>query len=245
MIQKRWYIIQEIILFVAQPHKTLVLNIEASGITAALFSGDYNKRVLAWYEAPLALVYQVDGAVMHPSGLYAFMGQCIKDVPYQSIAVNVLFSSAVLAVDTYITTSSSVADIATFKKVIPAGVDWDFMYVGALDDGLHLFYVHGIHPAVLCAWRIALSKKPFSVQMIIPKAIALFETYKRMHGQGFRRAALALALQRAEYRNDLFFMQIKESPIFADYALQALGPFNDVFGMTNLAIVSMVPTVLF
>lgn len=232
-------------MFVAQPHKTLVLNIDESGITAALFSSDCNQKILAWYEAPLALMYQVDGTITHPSGLYAFMCQCIKDVSCQSIAVNVLFSSAILSVDTYVTTSSSVADIATFKKAIPAGVDWDFMYVGALDDGLHLFYVHGMHPAVLCAWRIALSRKPFSVQMIIPKTIALFETYKRMYRQAFRRAALALALKRAEYKNDLFFMQIKESPIFADYALQVLGPCNDFFGSANLSIVSMVPTVLF
>lgn len=232
-------------MFVSQSQKTLVLDIDTSRINAALFLSNDNLKVLSWRMFSADSVRIVDGVGMHPSALYDFMRDCVKEDSCESIPVNILFSSSVLALDRYVIIASSVVDSTVFKTFVPVGIDWDFMYVGPLDNSSHLFYLHGIHPAVLCAWQIALSKKPFRVQMIIPKTIALFQTYKRMHALTFRRAALALALRRVEYDNDSFFMDIKESPLFSQYVLQMLGLRPDDFCKINASIIPMIPTVLF
>jgi len=82
----------------------------------------------------------------------------------------------------------------TLKKLI-----WDYRYLHATDNGNHLFYICGVPAHTLVGMQIISKKTDLHLIAVTSMRMTLMHAYKALFGPAFRRAQLAVDLQRTNY----------------------------------------------
>lgn len=181
----------------------LVVDVDEQRLSCGLFEVKPCSK-----EKPILLSYKVfncdygeilGGVVMNPTRIRDFLISCVKVDSSRRLPVFISLSPTVMQLDTYLPLPSSIPDIDRFKQVVAASINWDYLYVGSIDEFTHLFYIYGIHYAQLFVWTNIFYGTSFSLAAVLPRTIALFNAYKRMCGVEFRQTNWALAIKRNDY----------------------------------------------
>ncbi len=115
------------------------------------------------------------------------------------------FSAALstpLVHEEFITLTKASATPADLINPALARLLWEYQYLHPLENGNHIFYVHGLKKSTLAEYQILARHVGLSFTGVTSAGLAHLQAYALAQGTQVRRAQLALDLARAHYQID-------------------------------------------
>jgi hypothetical protein len=107
--------------------------------------------------------------------------------------------------ETFIMLSTATPTIEQFPIIRSPHWHWEYRYLFACDDGMHMYFLAGIERARILQFQLLSYLHHLNLALITPERIALWNLYKKVRHTAFRSSQFALDMIRHNNMIEYYF----------------------------------------